>query len=43
MLGIAHRKKKVVRRRAMERVWPSTTNVWRRRWKGTDKGAKWML
>jgi hypothetical protein len=42
-MGIAQRKKKIVRRSAMQRVWPRTTRVWRRRWKGTERGAKWIL
>jgi len=43
VIGMAQRKKKVVSRRAMQRVCARTTRVWRRRWNGTERGAKWML
>jgi len=40
---MAQRKKKVVRRMAMERVCQRTTKVWSRRLRGTLRGAKRIL
>ena len=40
---MAQVKKNVVRREAMLSVWARTARVWRRRFNGTDSGAKWIL
>lgn len=42
-MGMAQRRKKVLRSKAMLRVWPKTTRVCRRLLRGTERGAKWML
>ena len=42
-IGIAHRRKKTLRKQATLKVWARTTRVWRRRFRGTERGAKWML
>lgn len=42
-IGIEQSRKKNVRRQATLRVCAKTTRVWRRRFKGTERGAKWIL